>query len=240
MPRRTRRHISPLIAVAVSAAGAVLLPAGSAVAHIRVIGDVIPGKPATLQFRVPSELADATTVRIAVAVPPELAVTAVPALDGWTEKTVAGPPGKGTQVVWTAESGHAIEPAASQTFTVKVGPVPDQYSLGFDTEQTYSNGTTAAWNQKQTGTEEPEFPKPVLVINPDASPPPAAAGKSPNPTEQQTAPAPSVTAKPTATADAQETESSVSLWAVMGAGATVAAILAVGFQRRRKNAASRS
>lgn len=240
MPRRTRRHISPLITVAAGAAGAVLLSAGSAAAHIRVIGDVIPGKPATLQFRVPSELVDATTVRIAVAVPPELAVTAVPALEGWKEQTVAGPAGKGTQVVWTAESGHAIEPAASQTFKVKVGPVPDQYSLTFDTAQTYSNGTTAAWNQRQTGSEELEFPAPVLVINPSASPPPAATRDSPPPVEQRTAPAPSVAAAPTASGDTQETESSAGLWAIGAGGIAVAAILVVGLRRRRSNVTSRS
>lgn len=158
MLRRIRRHTSPLVTVAAGAAGAVLLAAGSSAAHVRVIGDVIPTKPATLRFRVPSEMADATTVRIAVAVPPELAVTSVPVLDGWTEKTVAGPAGLGTQVVWTAQSGHAIKPAASRTFTVKVGPVPDRYSLSFDTEQTYSNGRSVAWNEDRTGSGEAEFP----------------------------------------------------------------------------------
>lgn len=239
MLRRTRRHISPLVTVAAGAAGAVLLAAGTAAAHVRVIGEVIPGKPATLQFRVPSELADATTVRIAVAVPPELTVTSVPVLDGWTEKTLAGPAGQGAQVVWTAESGHAIKPAASQTFTVKVGPVPDRYSLSFDTEQTYSNGTSVAWNEDQTGPKEAEFPTPVLVINPSASPSPAVADDPPRPTGQ-TAPELSVAAKPDASADARDTKSSLSLWVVIGAGLAVAAVLAVGFQRRRNNAAPRS
>ncbi|MFI6951322.1 DUF1775 domain-containing protein [Streptomyces sp. NPDC050422] len=239
MLRRTRRHISPLATVAAGAAGAVLLAAGTAAAHVRVIGDVIPGRPATLQFRVPSEMADATTVRIAVAVPPDLTVTSVPVLDGWTEKTVAGPAGQGAHVVWTAESGHAIKPAASRTFTVKVGPVPDRYSLSFDTEQTYSNGTSVAWNEEQTGSEEVEFPTPVLVINPSASSSPAVAGDSPRPTGP-TAPEPSVAAKPAASAETQETKSSLSLWATIGAGLVVAAILGAGFQRRRNNAASHS
>lgn len=239
MLRRIRRHTSPLVTVAAGAAGAVLLAAGSSAAHVRVIGDVIPTKPATLRFRVPSEMADATTVRIAVAVPPELAVTSVPVLDGWTEKTVAGPAGLGTQVVWTAQSGHAIK-AASRTFTVKVGPVPDRYSLSFDTEQTYSNGTSVAWNEDRTGSGEAEFPTPVLVINPGAGPSPAAAGGSPRPTGQ-TAPELSVAAEPAAPAGAQATQSSLGRWAMIGAGLAVAAILATEFQRRRRNkAASRS
>ncbi|MFG2500711.1 DUF1775 domain-containing protein [Streptomyces sp. NPDC048441] len=230
MPRRSRWHISPsttlttLTTAVAGAAGAVLLCAGSAAAHVRVIGDVIPGEPATLQFRVPSELADATTVRIAVAVPSGLSVTAVPALDGWTERTVSRSAGQGTRVVWTAEPGHEIKPAASRTFKVKVGPVPDRHSLTFDTEQTYSDGTIAAWNQAKTGAEEPEFPAPVLVVDPDASPSPTAAEDSPQPTGSHTAPAPSA-----------------GRWAAIGAGGVaVAALVAVLFRRRGNSGASRA
>ena len=224
MSRRIRRHITPfvtpfvtLFVTAAGAAGAVLLLAGPAAAHVRVIGDVIPGQPATLQFRVPSELADATTVRIVVAVPPELSVTSVPAVDGWTEKTVTGSAGKSSQVAWTAEAGHEIEPAASRTFKVKVGPVPDRYSLAFDTEQTYSNGTVAVWNQKQTGDKEPDRPAPVLVINPEAAPP-------------------SVAAKPAGTAADEDEGSSIGLPSAIGVGiASIGAGAAVWAARRRRS-----
>ncbi|WP_329213147.1 YcnI family protein [Streptomyces sp. NBC_01485] len=238
-----------MITVAASAAGAVLLSAGPGAAHIRVIGDVIPGKPATLQFRVPSELADATTVRIAVAVPPEIAVTAVPTPDGWTEQTIAGSTGQGLRLVWTAEAGHEIRPADSRIFKVKVGPIPDQYSVTFNTEQTYSNGTIATWNEKQTGSKEPEFPAPVLVIDPDAGPPPGSAGDSPQPATTESpapdagpTPAPSVAAAPADSAAAGQTGPSAGLLTVIGAGMVAVATIAAAAvrQRRRRNGMLRS
>lgn len=241
MSRRTRRHTlaSPLITIAAGAAGAVLLAAGSAAAHVRVIGEVIPGKPASLQFRVPSELADATTVRIAVAVPPGLKVTAVPALDGWKERTVAGSGGRGTRLVWTAEQGHEIKPAESRIFKVRVGPVPDLYSLTFDTEQTYSDGTIAAWNQKQTGSKEPEFPAPVLVVNPDASPSPRSAADTPQPTAEKAEKA----EKTQKAEEAAEEGASLGLPAAIGIGAgtaAIAAVIAVRVRRRGSGGESHS
>ncbi|MER6324802.1 DUF1775 domain-containing protein [Streptomyces coelicoflavus] len=239
MSRRTRRRITPLITVA-GAAGAVLLSAGAATAHVRVIGDVIPGKPATLQFRVPSELAEATTVRITVEVPTDLMITSVPKLDGWNQETLPGTGGKGTQLVWTAEQGHEIQPAQSETFRANVGPVPDRYSLTFNTEQTYSNGTSVAWNQPKTGDEEPEFPAPVLVVDPEAGPPPGSADGAQQPGTSASAPAPSagapsVDAATPAPAAAEESDSGSSgpLIAVIAAGVAVAAGLTVAVLRRR-------
>ncbi|MFJ3823643.1 DUF1775 domain-containing protein [Streptomyces nodosus] len=241
MFRRTRRHVAKtrLITAVAGAAGTVLLVAGPSAAHVRVIGDVIPGKPATLMFRVPSELADATTVRITVVIPPELTVASVPDLSGWTEQTVAGSHGRPTQLVWTAEPGQEIRPGNSRIFKVKVGPVPDQYALTFDTEQTYSNGTTARWDQKQTGSEEPEFPAPVLVIDPDASPSPGSADAPPQQSATEAAapgagsdPAPSVAA---GTADASpvgQTGLSGSLLTAIGAGVAVLGGLVTALLRR--------
>lgn len=168
MSRRARRHTAPLVTLALGAAGALLLIAPPASAHVRVIGDVIPGKPATLQFRVPSELRTATTVRIAVDVPNNLTVTGVPPVDGWRTQRAAGPGGRGTRLVWTAKPGHEIKPAASKVFPVRVGAVPDTRSLTFATEQTYSNGTISSWTQPQQGAEEPEFPAPTLLVDPTA------------------------------------------------------------------------
>ncbi|AXL92909.1 hypothetical protein C4J65_35005 [Streptomyces sp. CB09001] len=234
MSRRTRRHLTPLITVA-GAAGAVLLSAGAATAHVRVIGDVIPGKPATLQFRVPSELAEATTVRITVEVPKDLMITSVPKLDGWNQETLPGTGGKGTQLVWTAEQGHEIQPAQSETFQANVGPIPDRYSLTFNTEQTYSNGTAVAWNQPRTGAEEPEFPAPVLVVDPEAGPPPGSADGAQQPGTSAAAPAPSVDAATPAPAAAEDSDSGspLPLIALIGAGVAVAAALAAAVLRRR-------
>ncbi|MGW4102712.1 DUF1775 domain-containing protein [Streptomyces sp. NPDC004976] len=241
MPRRTRRHIASLVTVAAGAAGAVMLASGAAAAHVSVTGDVIPGKPATLEFRVPSELADATTVRVAVVVPPELEVTGVPAVEGWTGKKVASPADEGTQLLWTAKPGYDIPPKESGTFTVKVGPVPDRYSLDFPAEQTYSNGTIATWNQPATGSEDPDFPVPVLTVNPEAEPPPASAGgASAEAAPGKASPAPTVAATPTPSAvAAEDSGSSPGLVAGIGAAAAAAAAaLAVLLRRRRSRGAS--
>lgn len=224
MTRTTRRHPVPLAAAVVGALGALLLAASPASAHVRVIGDVIPGQPATLQFRVPSELKDATTVRLAVEVPPELAVTALPPVSGWTSTRAPGPGGKGTQLVWTASPGHEIKPAATMVFPVKVGPVPRLRSVQFDTDQTYSNGVVAAWNQQKTGAEEPEFPVPELVIDPEAPPAPGTQGTAvPTPSVPDQPSAPTVgAAQPTADRASSAGLGTVWPWA---AGGTVAALV---------------
>lgn len=241
MPCRIRRHIASLVTVAAGAAGAVLLSSGLAAAHVSVTGDVIPGNPATLEFRVPSELADASTIRVAVIVPPELEVTDVPAVEGWTGKKVAGPADEGTQLLWTAQPGYDIPPKESGTFTVKVGPVPDRYSLDFPSEQTYSNGTIAAWNQPTTGNEDPEFPLPVLTVNPEADPPARPANDASPSTAadgEEPSPAPSVAATPTPSVVAEESGSSLGIVVGIGAAAAVGgAGGAVLLQRRRSRRA---
>ncbi|MFF6999002.1 DUF1775 domain-containing protein [Streptomyces sp. NPDC008313] len=213
-----------------------MLLASPAAAHVRIIGDVIPGEPATLGFRVPSELADAGTVRVVVEVPSEISVTSVPEIDGWTEKTVPGAAGKNAQVSWTAEAGHEIKPAASRTFKVRVGPVPDQRSLTFDTEQTYSNGTIATWNQEQKGDEEPESPAPVLVIDPEAGPAADESSGTPKPAAGEGTTTPSVAAKPAGTAAGEDEKSSTALPLAIGAGiAATGAAAAVWAARRRRS-----
>lgn len=239
MSRRTRRHTAPLVIAAASAAGALLLCAPPASAHVRVIGDVIPGQPATLNFRVPSELKEATTVRLTVDVPATLTVTGVPSIDGWTAQRTREPGGKGTRLVWTAKPGHEIKPGASRTFPVRVGAIPDQRSVEFDTDQTYSNGTIASWNQEQTGAEEPEFPVPELVIDPaapanssDTDAPSSSAPATPNDEPRQDRPAPTVAAAaPSGSADEPDHDSdddSGTPWAWLGGGTVAAAAVAGG------------
>ncbi|WP_439663546.1 DUF1775 domain-containing protein [Lentzea sp. HUAS TT2] len=161
MSHSTRACLARVLTATAVVAGAVFAMAQPAMAHVRVIAEATPGQPATLQFRVPSELADATTVRVAVAIPPALSVVSVPPVDGWTEKTVSGAPGQVTTLVWTAQPGRGIKPDDHVSFTVGVGPLPDQRSVSFDTEQTYSNGMIATWNQDQDGDKEPPYPAPV-------------------------------------------------------------------------------
>ncbi|GAA2978436.1 hypothetical protein Sfulv_60250 [Streptomyces fulvorobeus] len=219
--------------------------AGPATAHVRVIAEATPGQPATLRFRVPSELAGATTVRVAVAVPPALSVTAVPPIDGWTQKTVPGSAGRATRLIWTAKPRHGIEPDDHVSFNVRVGPLPNQRSATFNTEQTYSNGTIATWNQDQDGSKEPPYPAPVLLIDPAAPPSPADQDVTPRPTTAElVAPhtrAPSTVATSADSASTAEEGTSARLMAVIGAGVvTAAAISAALARRRRKNHTARS
>lgn len=232
MSRRTRRHLARTITAAAGAAGTVLLLAGPSSAHVRVIGDVLPGKPATLGFRVPSELAEATTVRVAVLVPKNLKIVSVPAVKGWTERTMPGT-GGATRLVWTAKPGGQIEPNDSRIFNVNFGPFPDQYALTFNTEQTYSDGTVANWNQKQTGSKEPEFPSPVLVIDPQAGPPPAATGQAGAASKAK----PSVAAQPGQSTASSDDGGGISggLLAVIGGAVAVVAGLGTALLRRRRN-----
>ncbi|MFD5462212.1 DUF1775 domain-containing protein [Kitasatospora sp. NPDC127059] len=179
MARRTGRHRVTLAAAAVGAAGAVLLSAGPASAHVRVFADgAVPGQPATLRFRVPSEKADATTVRVEVSVPAGLGVTEVPPVAGWEEQTVAQP-GNGSRLIWTATAGHAIRPDDHQLFEVRVGPLPRAASLRFETVQTYSDGSVVDWGQGQVGSTEAPFPAPVLLLEPAAG---SADGTASGPT----------------------------------------------------------
>ncbi|MFE6946589.1 DUF1775 domain-containing protein [Streptomyces chartreusis] len=239
MSHRTRWRPATFITAAASAVGAVFLLGGPATAHVRVIGEARPGQPATLQFRVPSELADATTVRVAVAIPAGLAVITVPPVDGWTEKTTVASSGGATQLVWTAQSGHEIKPDDHENFKVRVGPLPDQRSLSFDTEQTYSNGMIATWNQEQTGSEEPPYPAPVLIINPEAPQTLDDTDPSPQPTATGTAelgvestPAPSVVAT-SASVDAAQAGLPSALLTAIGTGmAVVATITAIVVRQR--------
>ncbi|TMR27494.1 DUF1775 domain-containing protein [Actinomadura geliboluensis] len=164
-------------ATAMSAAMVTLL-ASPASAHVRVLSEgAEAGRPATLQFRVPSEKEFSTTVRIDIALPEGVTADSVPEIEGWT---ISRTPQR--HIVWTARAGHEIRPAETQTFTVRAKPLPKEGVLRFDTAQTYSDGSVVNWNQPSTGGREPEFPSPELVLDPVAvrqAPPPS--GEAPKP-----------------------------------------------------------
>ncbi|MER6186074.1 DUF1775 domain-containing protein [Streptomyces sp. NPDC001652] len=175
--------------------------------------------PATLRFRVPSEKADATTVRVDVSLPKGVTSTAIPPAPGWKQKEMSSPQGV-TQIMWTATAGHELKPDAHRYFDVKVGPLPNKASIAFDVAQTYSDGSVVNWNERQTGAKEPEFPAPVLVLD-------AAAAKAE--LTRQEAPAqqtPTATASPAPAAAAREEGAGgrpLLLWTAVGA-----AIVSIG------------
>ncbi|WP_250739133.1 DUF1775 domain-containing protein [Streptomyces sp. G1] len=206
-----------------TAAGALFLLAGTASAHVRVFADGAKQEsPATLRFRVPSEKADATTVRIDVTLPQGVMTTAIPPATGWKGEEIASP-GGGTHVMWTAMAGNELKPDEHRYFDVQVGPLPKEASIAFDVAQTYSDGSVVNYNERQRGPEEPEFPAPVLVLD-------AAAAKAALTRQEATAPqTPNATASTTPAAAAQEENAGRVSWlpwaaagaAVVGAGTVV-------------------
>ncbi|MFJ6392863.1 YcnI family protein [Streptomyces sp. NPDC091972] len=211
-------------AVLGTAAGTLLLFAGTASAHVRVFSEgAKEGSPATLQFRVPSEKADVTTVRVDVALPRGVVPASVPPASGWTWKEGVSPTDRATHIIWTAAAGHEIKPDDHRYFDMQVGPLPKRASIAFDVAQTYSDGSVVNWNERQTGGKEPDFPAPVLVLD-------AASAKAELIRQEESAQqTPTATASPAPVAAAHEEGVGRVPWiswtvagtAVLGAGAVV-------------------
>jgi periplasmic copper chaperone A len=162
------------------AAGATLLAAGPASAHVTAQpGQVASGGSAVVSFRVPDESDTAGTVELEVALPTDHPITSVRTtpMPGWTAtvaKATLNPPvqvngNAVTQAVstvtWTANPGTRIGPGEFLDFPLWLGPLPtgvDQLAL--PATQTYDDGTVVAWNQPTTGGEEPEHPAPVVRL----------------------------------------------------------------------------
>ncbi|MFF1354450.1 DUF1775 domain-containing protein [Streptomyces sp. NPDC058297] len=211
-------------------AGSLLLLAGPASAHVRVFSDgAKEGHPAELRFRVPSEKADVTTVRLDVTLPKGVTPTAVPPATGWTPRRAPSAPDGATHIVWTATAGHELKPDAHRYFDVRVGPLPKEPSLTFDVAQTYSDGSVVNWNESGKGGEEPDFPAPVLVLD-------AAAAKARQARQAASAePAPTVTAdSPAAATTGREDRSGTASWLPWTvAGVAVLGAVSVVTLRRR-------
>jgi uncharacterized protein len=78
-----------------------------------------------------------------------------------------------TEITWTAAKGQGLKPGEYGDFTFIAGQLPDVKSLTFPAIQTYSDGSTVKWIERQTpGSAEPEDPAPVLKLT--ASDPAAA------------------------------------------------------------------
>lgn len=151
------------------------------------------GSYATLTFKVPTESATASTVKIEIDLPTDTPFGSVTyqAVPGWSTEIVSAKlatpiTADGTvitdapvKVTWTADpanpaSGGGIAPESFQQFVLSVGPVPSAGSILFPVHQTYSDGTTADWiDPTPADGTEPANPAPTLYIR-DA--PPVADG----------------------------------------------------------------
>lgn len=149
-------------------------------AHVTVSapGATRGGGDQEITLRVPVEK-NADTVKLQVALPTNTPIASVDVkpIPGWThtEKTVTlkkpikTDDGNITQAVaqitWTAKKGQGLKPGEYGDFTFIAGQLPDVSTLVFPALQTYSDGSTVKWIQRQApGTEEPEDPAPVLKL----------------------------------------------------------------------------
>ncbi|HEY8979054.1 MAG TPA: YcnI family protein [Streptomyces sp.] len=171
-----------LLAASALAGTAVLALSSPAFAHVSVVpeGTAAKGGYAVIDFRVPNERDDASTVKLEVTFPADhpLASVMPQPVEGWavavTKSKLAKPlsmHGKQiteavTKVTWTATE-KGIQPGFIQQFPLSVGALPeDTDSLVFKALQTYSNKEVVRWIEvQQDGAEEPEFPAPALALS---------------------------------------------------------------------------
>ncbi|MEW1627213.1 YcnI family protein [Streptomyces sp. NPDC089173] len=164
------------------AASTVLLLAGPAAAHVSVQpqGEAAKGGYATLNFKVPNERDQASTVKVEVNFPADHPLSSVTpeAVPGWKIAITKGKLDKPlevhgkkiteavTKVTWTAD-GSKIAPGYFQQFPVSVGQLPeDADQLVFKAIQTYDNKEVVRWiEEPKAGGEEPDSPAPVLALS---------------------------------------------------------------------------
>ncbi|TQK53147.1 uncharacterized protein YcnI [Streptomyces sp. SLBN-118] len=171
------------IAVATGiAASSVLLLSGTAFAHVSVQpqGAAAKGGYATVNFKVPNERDNASTVKLEVSLPADhpMASAMPQPVPGWkavVTKTKLAKPlevhGKQiteapSKITWTADGGK-IAPGEFQQFPVSLGRLPeDTDQLVFKALQTYDNKEVVRWiEEAKEGAPEPEAPAPVLKLS---------------------------------------------------------------------------
>jgi uncharacterized protein YcnI len=224
------------VVAAIAAAFAVGF-AGPVSAHVTVHSDnpTRGASDAVVTFRVPNEQNNATTTKLAVALPtdhPLLGVLVAPR-PGWkstVKNSTLNPPVKtddGTvseavsQVTWTANSpADAIPVGGYSDFTVAAGQLPDDVSsLTFKALQTYSNGQIVRWiDVAAAGQPEGEHPAPVLNLG--ATSGAGTTSPSPGPTVSATSPS-------NPTASSRDTSDGTAR-ALAGVGIGLAVLLSVG------------
>ncbi|MFE6282895.1 YcnI family protein [Streptomyces sp. NPDC057877] len=173
---------SRIAAVGAVAASAVVVLSSPALAHVSVQpeGTAAKGGYATVNFKVPNERDNASTIKLEVTLPADHPLSsAMPApVPGWEAKVTKSTLDKPLEVhgnkvteavskiTWTA-TGKGVEPGFFQKFPVSVGALPeDADELVFKAVQTYDNDEVVRWIEvPQEGAEEPEHPAPVLELS---------------------------------------------------------------------------
>ncbi|MFE6774739.1 YcnI family protein [Streptomyces sp. NPDC057702] len=180
------------------AAGVVLLSSAPALAHVSVQpGEAEQGGYATINFKVPNERDDASTVKLEVAFPLDQPMSSVmpQPVPGWQVKVTKATLDKPLEshgkkiteavnkVTWTADGDDkGVQPGQFQQFPLSVGQLPKADQMVFKALQTYSDKEVVRWiEEPKEGAPEPESPAPVLklVAAPaaDGAAPDAASGQ---------------------------------------------------------------
>jgi uncharacterized protein YcnI len=173
----------PRIALATGVAvSSVLLLSTTASAHVSVQpqGEAAKGGYATVNFKVPNERDNASTVKLEVNLPTEhpLASVMPQPVPGWKVEVTKSKPAKPlevhgrqiteavSKVTWTAD-GSKIGPGQFQQFPLSLGELPENADqLVFKALQTYDNKEVVRWiEEPKEGGEEPESPAPVLKLS---------------------------------------------------------------------------
>ncbi|ORT57703.1 YcnI family protein [Streptomyces sp. CB03238] len=164
------------------AVSSVVLLSGTAFAHVSVQpqGEAAKGGYATVNFKVPNERDNASTVKLEVTLPADTPMASVmpQPVPGWTvsvEKATLAKPlevhGKKiteapSKITWTA-AGSKIGPGQFQQFPVSLGQLPENADqLVFKALQTYDNKEVVRWiEEPKDGAPEPQTPAPVLELS---------------------------------------------------------------------------
>lgn len=187
----TRHLLTRRAAATATITGLLLTIPIAAQAHVTVNPNTaVAGTYTTLVFKVPTEKANASTIKLEIDLPADHPFTsaAYQPVPGWTAtvttvklpkpvKTDDGVVTEApTKIVWTASAGAAIKPGQFQQFPVSVGVVPNVPSVSFVAKQTYSDGSVVDWDQPtKPGQPEPDHPAPVLTIGAATSSGPASS-----------------------------------------------------------------
>ncbi|WP_267243508.1 YcnI family protein [Streptomyces sp. PR69] len=181
-PRRTSAALSRLAVATGVAASSVLLLSGTAFAHVTVQpqGEAAKGGYATVNFKVPNERDNASTVKLEVSFPADhpLASAMPQPVPGWKAEVTKSKLDKPlemhgkqiteavTKITWTATDSK-IAPGEFQQFPVSMGRLPENAEqLVFKALQTYDNKEVVRWIEEPVeGGEEPESPAPVLKLS---------------------------------------------------------------------------
>ncbi|MFC4902858.1 hypothetical protein BJF77_04160 [Kocuria sp. CNJ-770] len=180
MTNTTAPRLITSTSVLAVAAGLTALGLSPAAAHVSATSTSTAAEGyAQVTFSVPNESDTASTNKLELTLPentPFASVRTKP-VEGWsaevTEEQLPEPVqiGEGAiteapaTITWTADEEHAIEPGQFQTFTISVGPLPEEgTTLLLPVTQSYTDGRSVAWDQPMAeGEAEPEHPAPSLT-----------------------------------------------------------------------------